>query len=69
MLLTEAVLPRSESLPNPLLMFSPEELVPHFALPTTSHVIKRIAESPVKARVVVESHKDFIRELRGSSLT
>lgn len=65
MLLTDSMIPRSASLTNPLLSFAPEELVPHFALPTTSHVIKRIAESPLKARMVVESHKDFIRELRG----
>ena len=41
-----------------------DEIVPHFALPTTSHVIRHMAESPIKAKIVVEAHKQFVKELR-----
>lgn len=42
-----------------------EPVLPSFALPTTSHIIRQIAESPSKALIVVEAHKEFIKELRG----
>ncbi|KAJ3322175.1 spermatogenesis-associated protein 4 [Boothiomyces sp. JEL0866] len=40
------------------------EVVPHFALPTTSNAIKIMSESPTKAKVVLEAHQEFLKELR-----
>ncbi|KAJ3309262.1 spermatogenesis-associated protein 4 [Boothiomyces sp. JEL0838] len=40
------------------------EIVPHFALPTTSNAIKIMSESPAKAKVVLEAHQEFLKELR-----
>ncbi|KAJ3039096.1 hypothetical protein HK097_002937 [Rhizophlyctis rosea] len=40
------------------------ENLPHFALPTTSDIIRRVANSPSKAQTIVESHNEYIKQLR-----
>ncbi|KAJ3043248.1 spermatogenesis-associated protein 4 [Rhizophlyctis rosea] len=42
---------------------------PHFALPTTSEIIRRVAKSPAKAQTIVEKHNDYIKHLRGNLTT
>ncbi|KAI8918784.1 hypothetical protein BC831DRAFT_482403, partial [Entophlyctis helioformis] len=55
----------NKSLPERSLAKTDDEIVPQFALPTTSNVIRSMAESPDKARIVLEAHNDFIKQLRG----
>ncbi|KAJ3000386.1 hypothetical protein HDV02_005746 [Globomyces sp. JEL0801] len=40
------------------------EIIPHFALPTTANAIKYMAKSPEKARIVLEAHTEFLKQLR-----
>ncbi|KAJ3299553.1 spermatogenesis-associated protein 4 [Borealophlyctis nickersoniae] len=47
----------------PLAAANPSSL-PHFALPTTSNIIRCVAESPAKAQVIVDAHRDYIKQLR-----
>ncbi|KAJ3306691.1 spermatogenesis-associated protein 4 [Kappamyces sp. JEL0829] len=56
-LLTNKPVPRLQSPPT-------QEIVPHFALPTTSNAIRSLAESPEKAVVVLEAHRKFLSHLR-----
>ncbi|KND04372.1 uncharacterized protein SPPG_00101 [Spizellomyces punctatus DAOM BR117] len=51
--------PSHEGLPAPEV-----ELVPHFALPTTSNIIRCIGESPEKAQAIVEAHKEYTKHVR-----
>ncbi len=46
-----------------------DDLVPHFALPTTSHVIKYMGDTPKKAEIVIQAHKEFSKQIRGSLVT
>lgn len=45
-----------------------QEYVPHFALPTTSMVIKQLSAvrelSPEKVRLVNQAHEEFIKQIR-----
>ncbi|XJO77732.1 hypothetical protein BDV3_002274 [Batrachochytrium dendrobatidis] len=52
------------SLPERSIIQDQEEIVPHFALPTSANAIRCMAESPDKARIVLEAHKEFIKQLR-----
>ena len=45
-----------------------DEIVPHFALPTTSNVIRSTAESPEKAKIILTAHNEFIKKLRSNTL-
>ncbi|KAJ3156962.1 spermatogenesis-associated protein 4 [Geranomyces variabilis] len=40
------------------------ERVPHFSLPTTGSILRSVDGGPEKARVIVDAHREYIRQLR-----
>ncbi|KAL2919461.1 hypothetical protein HK105_201107 [Polyrhizophydium stewartii] len=56
----------SRSVPARAAAAAADEIVPHFALPTTANVIRSMAPTADKARVVLAAHNEFLAELRGA---
>ncbi|KAJ3161728.1 hypothetical protein HDU86_006498 [Geranomyces michiganensis] len=40
------------------------EVVPHFTLPTTGSILRTMNGGPEKAKVIIEAHREYIRQLR-----
>ncbi|KAJ3163319.1 spermatogenesis-associated protein 4 [Geranomyces variabilis] len=40
------------------------ELVPHFTLPTTGSILRTVNGGPEKAKMIIEAHREYIRQLR-----